>query len=48
MTIFFTPTAQKKLESIWLYLKAEFGEKSAIKFKEKTFQFLTTLSAFLK
>ena len=46
MTIFFTPTAQKKLESIWLYLKAEFGEKSAIKFKEKTFQFLTTLSAF--
>jgi plasmid stabilization system protein ParE len=35
MTIYFTPTAQKKLESIWNYLKAEFGEKSAFIFKKK-------------
>ena len=46
MTIFFTPSAQKKLESIWYYLKSEFGEKSAIKFKEKTIRFLNTLLEF--
>ena len=46
MTIYFTPTAQKKLESIWNYLKAEFGEKSAFTFKEKTLQFLKVLAEF--
>jgi plasmid stabilization system protein ParE len=46
MTIYLTPTAQKKLESIWNYLKAEFGEKSAHTFREKTTKFLNTVSEF--
>ncbi len=46
MTIYFTPTAQKKLELIWNYLKVEFGEKAAHTFQEKTSKFLNTVSEF--
>jgi plasmid stabilization system protein ParE len=46
MKILLTPKAETKLFKIWDYIKQEFGEKSANKFKFKSFRTLQTLSRF--